>query len=127
MTTYGGILGEDRNIPKDRKLIVTDLAIDTWVSSHYGIKLDKIPSGRAGKIPMHLFREMKKTYARKLASFDKDPAKFSSERDEEESDSSEYCGKKKDDYDYRLCPPKTYRHVTYVLNSDEKSIIDTVT
>ena len=34
--TYGGILGSDREIASDRKAIVTDVALDTWVAAHYG-------------------------------------------------------------------------------------------
>jgi len=40
---FGGILGKDREIVDDRKLIMTDLALDTWIGAHYGISLDNIP------------------------------------------------------------------------------------
>ena len=120
-STYGGILGADREIPKDRKSIVTDLALDTWISSHYGIKLDRIPSGRAGKIPYRLLQRMKKTYEEKLSSFDHEPQYTQKANDD--SDSGSYHNVK-GETDYRLHPPKTYRHVTYPVNSNEKSLVD---
>ena len=49
--TYGGILGSDREIASDRKAIVTDVALDTWVAAHYGFGLDRIPRARPNNMP----------------------------------------------------------------------------
>ena len=57
-----GILGNDRKIPKDQKLVVTDVALENWIGAHYGITVDKIPS-RTPKIPKSILKRMKKTYA----------------------------------------------------------------
>ena len=48
---YGGILGKDREIPAGRRAIVTDLALDTWIGAHYGLKLDNLPKGRVAGVP----------------------------------------------------------------------------
>ena len=64
-----GILGNDRQIPKDQKLVVTDIALENWIAAHYGISLDNIPY-RTDKIPKSILKRMKKTYNDKLQNFD---------------------------------------------------------
>ena len=39
---FSGILGPDREILEDRKTIVTDVALDSWVAAHYGLTLDRV-------------------------------------------------------------------------------------
>ena len=67
---YGGILGNDRVIEKDRILIVNNIALDTWIGAHYDIDLHSIPKGRNTIIPKDIIKRMKKTYTEELEQFE---------------------------------------------------------
>lgn len=56
-----GILGPDREIPEDHKVMVTDIALDSWIAAHYGMTLDRVPPVRPPNMAKYVHRRMRMT------------------------------------------------------------------
>ena len=68
---FENLLGRDRKVPENKKLIMTDLALDTWIASHYDVQLDSIPKRVYGvQVNKEILKRMKKTYKQKLEIWD---------------------------------------------------------
>jgi len=55
-----GYFGHEKLIPSDRKLIVTDEVIDSWLAAHWGLTLDKIPPNKPPGMDKYTHDRLKK-------------------------------------------------------------------
>ena len=47
-------------MPEDRKLVVSDPALDTWLAAHYGLTLETLPPGRPAAMSRGVHERLKK-------------------------------------------------------------------
>jgi hypothetical protein len=47
-------------LPEDRKLLMTEENIDTWLAAHFGLTLDKIPPNRPPNMPKYIHEKLKR-------------------------------------------------------------------
>ena len=58
---FSEILGDDREIPGDRKTVINDIALDSWIAAHYGTTLDKVEYSKPPNMNRYVHKRIMKT------------------------------------------------------------------
>ena len=119
------IFHQDDSVPADRKLIVTENVMDSWIAAHYGItSLDKIPLQRPPKMPKHVYDRLRKYIA------DKKPHRvrqniFGTRPGSNSIDSKQNPDQQENRnfYRYHVSPPGKFNQITFPKDMEVDSFV----
>ena len=57
-----GWFGKDKEIGPDRKLLVTEEVMDSWLASHWGFDLSYIPGNKPSTMPKYIHKYLSTQY-----------------------------------------------------------------
>ena len=55
-----GYFGREEPLPADRKLVITDEVIDSWLAAHWDLAIDKIPRSCPTTMPKSVYSKLSK-------------------------------------------------------------------